>query len=253
MRNPTSVETLSRVSRSAELGTHLHGEFAPPGNFEPDVTRAFQRDYSPEVEGAKLEWLTNAFRSAFGRSPRSFRAGRFGIGPNSLPILERLGYEVESSVTPFINWEGAGARGLDFRGAPTQPYYPDRRRPHVTGNSPVLEVPVTIRRRLVNRIPLLGPRVDCRWLRPSRESGKSLVRLARAEIRDARTRSPDRPIVLNAMLHNVEVIPGASPYASTPGDATRILKRLAELLAFARRESIRVVGLGDVPAVLNLA
>ena len=38
--------------------------------------------------------------STFGHAPASFRAGRFGIGPRSIGILDDLGYAVESSVTP---------------------------------------------------------------------------------------------------------------------------------------------------------
>jgi hypothetical protein len=44
----------------------------------------------------------------------------------------------------------------------------------------------------------------------------------------------------------VEIIPGASPYAKNEAEAGGILKRLAGLLAFAERESIGSLGLGDV-------
>ena len=79
---------------------------------EPEVTDAFQRDYPPDVEAAKLRDLTELFSRTFGRSPTSFRAGRFGIGPHSIPILEELGYLVESSVTPHMDWAANGAPGL---------------------------------------------------------------------------------------------------------------------------------------------
>jgi hypothetical protein len=48
------------------------------------------------------------------------------------------------------------------------------------------------------------------------------------------------------MFHNVEIMPGLSPYARNAAEADAILKRLAALLDFARCEGIAVVGLGDI-------
>lgn len=250
LRDDASVEVLRAQRRSAELGTHLHGEYADPGAFEPDVTRVFQRDYSEPVERAKLTSLTQTFRSAFDQAPRSFRAGRFGIGPNTLSILESLGYHVESSVTPTQDWSCAGAPGLDFRTAPSQPYHPDHHAPGRVGGSPLWEVPITIRSAWWSRLP--GGRWfgAGRWLRPTWGTAARLIDVARGEIRDARRRRPEQPVVLNAMFHNVEVIPAASPYARTDAAARAILTRLGALLDFATREGIRVVGLADLPGVL---
>ena len=254
IRDEASAEALAKLAgggADAELGTHLHGEYAEPGAFEPDVTSVFQRDYTPDVERAKLGYLTDLFARAFGRKPASFRAGRFGIGSASLGILEDLGYAVESSVTPHMDWSSSGAKGLSFVGAPTQPYHPDPRAPTRRGASKLLEVPVTIRPRRINRLPVVGKLVDPRWLRPTRGTPGALVDLARDEIEDARARDGDAakaPVVLNAMFHNVEIIPGASPYAASEDEAAAILGRLEALLAFARREGIRVVGLSDLAA-----
>ena len=251
LRDDASVAILRAQRRSAELGTHLHGEYAEPGACEPEVTSVFQRDYPMAVERAKLGSLTRSFRSAFDHAPRSFRAGRFGIGPNTIPILEALDYLVESSVTPSQDWSRAGAVGLDFRRAPSQPYRPDPALPWAPGASRLWEVPLTIRPRAWSRVPVIGPaiarRLGGRWLRPTRGTGAQLIEIARAEIREARRERPHRPVVLNAMFHNVEVIPGASPYARTEHGAQAIVARLVALLEFAAREAIAVIGLSDVP------
>lgn len=251
LRDEASVEVLRALEDRAELGTHLHGEYAEPDAFEPDVTTAFQRDYTPEVERRKLTYLTDRFIRAFGHQPLSFRAGRFGIGSSSIEILESLGYAVESSVTPLMDWSSAGAPGLAFPDAPTQPYRPDPLAPGQPGDAAILEVPVTIRRSVWNALPIVGSRIDPRWLRPTRGTADGLVRVAEDEIADARRRAPGRPVVLNAMFHNVEVVPETSPYAATEDEARGILGRLRALLEFARRESISVVGLGDVPEIVR--
>ena len=61
----------------------------------------------------------------------------------------------------------------------------------------------------------------------------------------------ERTVVLNAMFHNVEVIAGASPYAATEDEAQRIVDRLEALLAWAQREGIPGVTLGEVPERLG--
>jgi len=249
LRDAGCVERLASLD-GCELGTHLHGELAEPGAFEPDVTDAVQRDYPREVESAKLAWLTEAFRTAFGRAPQSFRAGRFGIGANTVSLLDELGYAVESSVTPHVDWSDVSP-GLSFVGAPTQPYHPDAADPSRPGDARLLEVPVTIRPSALARVPLLGKHVEHRWLRPTRTGGDALVAIARETVEAEDRAHPGRPVVLNAMFHNVEVVAGTSPYAATDDEAQRIVDRLGALLAYCRDAGIPCVGLGEVPGVLG--
>ena len=234
LRDERSVNWLQRISSQAELGTHLHGEFVEPDSFVPAVASAFQRDYSPEIETLKMMNLTKIFNEAFGRPPRSFRAGRFGIGTNSLEILHKLGYWVDCSVTPHVSWENVG--GPSFRGAPTQPYRPQygrREQSHTTSAAnDILEAPVTIRPSRLAAVPIFGKYASARWLRPTWGSAASLLSIAQEEIESSRS-SNQKAIMLNCMFHNVEVVPNLSPYASNEAAARSILKRLEELLKFA--------------------
>jgi hypothetical protein len=244
LADPASVACLTTLRGSAEFGTHLHGEFIEPGAFVPDCTSAFQCNYPPRIERLKLARLTAMFRAAFGYQPRSFRAGRFGIGPHSLKFLAELGYTVDSSVSPLKDWSKQGAPAASFRLAPTQPYWPLTSVPELVANEPgdILEVPVTILPSRYANLPLIGDRFEPRWLRPTHGSSESLVQVARDEL----ARAKSGPVVLNCMFHNVEIMPGLSPYAKTAADADAILGRLEALLAFARDEGIAVVGLADI-------
>ncbi|MGD0526781.1 MAG: hypothetical protein ABSE49_16665 [Polyangiaceae bacterium] len=248
LRDARCVERLASLE-GCELGTHLHGELADPGAFEPDVTNAVQRDYPRDVERAKLTWLTEAFRSAFGRAPRSFRAGRFGLGEHTVTLLDELDYAVESSVTPHVDWSDVSP-GLSFVDAPTQPYHPDPAHPARRGEARLLEVPLTILPSPFARVPLVGKHVEHRWLRPTRNAGEALVAIAREAVEAEQRRGPGRTVVLNAMFHNVEVVAGASPYAATDEEARRIVDRVGALLEFCRAAAIPCIGLEDVPAVL---
>jgi len=251
IRDAPSADVLDSLPGGYELGTHLHGEYVEGAGPVPSVTSDFQRDYPREVERGKLRLLTEQFSSTFGYRPRSFRAGRFGVGENSMPLLEELGYAVDSSVTPFVEWTSAGARGLSFAGAPTQPYRPDRSLPARPGDGAILEVPVTIHPNRLHDLPIVGRFLPARWLRPTFSSEHALVEIARDEIGRAREESPSRPVILNAMFHNVEIVPGASPYAANDRACRRILERLAGLLRFAEREGICGVGLTDVAGIAS--
>jgi hypothetical protein len=267
MRDDASAVLLARLPGGGELGTHLHAEYVGPDLDDDAESLVFQAALPEAQERAKLETLTQLFAGRFGARPRSFRAGRFGIGPASLGILAQLGYVVDSSVTPFLDWSGTGPGAPSFAHAPTVPYRPQPRAPAspaATGDAGTLwEVPVTIRPRLLHRQPLarrfLQRRLRHRWLRPTWESGRALIQLARdvwSEAGDAgdgarATQAPAPPPVWNVMFHNVEVVAGASPYARTDDQARAILDRLAALLAFARDAGARSVGLSEVPELLT--
>jgi sugar phosphate isomerase/epimerase len=113
-------------------------------------------------------------------------------------------------------------------------------------------VPVTVRKRLGGTLPLVGGHFPPRWLRPSHASRAAspdaLVDLAEDEIADARRRAPGRPVILHATLATDDVAPSRATPTEAAAHAT--LARLGALLAFARREGVAVVGLGDVPEIL---
>ncbi len=258
MRDDAAATCIAQAARGAELGTHLHAEYVGPDLDEEAESSTFQAALAPAVERAKIEALTSLFVHTFGTRPRSFRAGRFGIGDASLGILADLGYTVDSSVTPFVDWSGAGPGAPNFRQAPFIPYHPDPHAPAVAGNGPVWEIPVTIRPRFAHRLPImsrfLARRLRPRWLRPSWGSAAALIDLAR----DVWNEEPARPgaarvapPIWNVMFHNVEVVAGASPYSATEDKAQAILRRLAQLLGFARAAGARSVGLADLPGLLS--
>lgn len=257
MRDAAAAECFARLPGSAERGTHLHAEYVGPDLDDDAESLVFQAALPPAQERAKLEALTELFTRSFGERPRSFRAGRFGIGAASLGILADLGYLVDSSVTPFVDWTGAGPGAPSFARAPTTAYRPDPRAPGTAtataaapGAEAIWEVPLTIRPRLWHRQPLarrfLQRRLRHRWLRPSWGSAGALIGLAREVGRE----STATPPIWNVMFHNVEVVAGASPYARDEDEARAILDRLAALLAFARDAGARSVGLADVPELL---
>ncbi|MBR0551530.1 polysaccharide deacetylase family protein [Sphingomonadaceae bacterium LXI357] len=94
------------------IGTQLHPWVSPPHDEDVNTRNSFPGNLPRELEAAKLDILTDTIRSAFGRSPRIYRAGRYGIGPNTFTLLEARGYRIDSSMRARYSYAGQG--GPDF-------------------------------------------------------------------------------------------------------------------------------------------
>ena len=103
-----SVETIGAFYQAGqcEIGAHLHPWINPPFVEELSVRNSFAGNLPRQIEADKLQVLRDAIRSRFGIAPRVYRAGRYGIGPNTHRTLCDLGFRVDSSVVPFTDFSG---------------------------------------------------------------------------------------------------------------------------------------------------
>ena len=257
--NEECVSTL-RSLRDCELGTHMHGEMIGPdeqkGSWANKPTNIMQSSYPYEIERKKMINLTELFVSRFHFNPNSFRAGRFAAGINTLKILDELGYTVDSSVTPNIEWNYKEGRA-NFLNAPDQPYYPKGHDILSPNGSGVLEVPVSIiapkQRKKWHASPIHGitDRIyRLEWLRPSNNTGPGMVEVME---RTMEKNADKKDITLNMMFHSMEIIPGASPYAETEKDCQRILGSIEHVLTYAKDNGIRFSTLGEMPQFFRKA
>ena len=157
---PSSARILRDLLEAGdcEIGTHLHAWNCPPFDGVPGRDGVDERTvpyYQFELDAArvraKLETLHGAITALTGTEPVSFRAGRYGIDVQSLRELIRLGYEVDTSVTPLSEHTDDG--GPDFRGAPQLPYRPSADDLRRRGDLGILEIPVSVA--LTHRLPNL--------------------------------------------------------------------------------------------------
>jgi hypothetical protein len=169
--------------------------------------------------------------------PTTYRAGRNGFDGASLPILERLGFTVDTSVDPLFNERRKG--GMAFAGAPLVPYHPDYADVRRSGSSTILEVPISaatspalpkpveaLYARL-RPIPWRGALrrlgVKAVWLRPSYAALPDMLAFAS---RLARAGVP----CFNIIFHSSELLPGGSPYTPDEASVSRFLDDLKRLL-----------------------
>lgn len=220
---PTSRDYLLRLYERelCEIGAHLHPWVNPP--YEEDICsrNSFPGNLLPELERRKLAALTESIYESFDLQPRIYKAGRYGVGPSTMNILEELGYDVDASVAPHTTF--ASIDGPDFR------LHPDR--PHFIGRSRrILEIPLTIgfagalalsgrmmfpiidrqvgrrlhlpglfaRSKLLERIPLTPEGVDL----------AALIRLTRSLIRQGQR-------VFSFCYHSPSLGVGNTPYVRT--------------------------------------
>lgn len=228
-------ETIRRWQESsdAEIGAHLHPWANPPFNPEWDNTsggKPYPSELPLELFKKKLVVLTDLIEAKTGQRPRSYRAGRWGFCAEHIAVLEELGYNVDSSVTPFISWKNDSGKtqgGPDFRLAEPQPYRLNRQDPCRAGDSTITEVPSTIvftntllqknsvlrkiyldcnRRSWIRRI---GARIglEPQWLRPfPKMTGNDLIEV----LKTAKSMGLS---TANLMFHSSELLMGSSPYS----------------------------------------
>lgn len=236
LEDKKSIETFKTLKGEFELGTHLHPEFIEPqkifDNYAGKKGEANCCFLPPEIEKQKLHNITQLFYQQFGYKPVSFRAGRFSAGTNTIRTLIDLEYKVDTSVTPEIIWnDKSRERIVDYSRQTAFPYWLDMTSfPSAGRMKSLLEVPVSIATVKKNFFKL-----KLSWLRPFYSSAKDMIKLSKYIIAST---LDEQPVILNMMFHNVEVMPGLSPYAKDQSAANRLVQQIEDYLKWCSHYQI---------------
>jgi hypothetical protein len=214
------VATLREFQDSGEctVGTQLHPWVNPP--FEEELTgrNSYAGNLPIALERAKLIRLTDTIEAAFGKRPEVYRAGRYGVGPNTASLLAELGYRADVSVRSLFDYSGEG--GPDFSRTGPVPYR--------VGTTGLVEIPLTavyvgaLRRhgalyRAAGHVPRLRGVLDRTGL-----IGRVALTpegMPLAEVRDAVDRLLDDGLQLFSIsFHSPSVEPGNTPYVRNARD-----------------------------------
>ena len=232
LNHQPSVDVLGSLT-NCELGAHLHCEYIEPQikYSDPAGTQSdqFPSALSKEMQFEKIKAITELFHRKFGYRPTSYRAARFGANADTFEHLAALGYSVDTSVTPGIDWTAKG--GPDFSACPDQPYWIDDHR--------LLEVPATVVGKRCRFLP--DKWFAYRWLRPSIMTTAGMKRL----IDTVTARCPDNT-TLNMMFHSMEIMPGRSPYVRTRPGRKLYLARMAKVIQYARQNNFQCTTLREL-------
>lgn len=214
---------------AAQIGAHLHPWVNPPFVEAVNGPNSFGCRLGKALETEKIRVLQAQIAESFGRLPSVYKAGRYGFGPTTASALEALGFAVDASVNPQMDFTAEG--GPSFAGYDTTPFFFGETRRlleipcttdytgvagrftaplHRAMSHPALArtraIGVMARLRIVNKI-MLSP--EGSTLEEMKALTKSLVR------RGVRT--------FSLTLHSPSVEPGHTPYVRTTADAVRLL------------------------------
>jgi hypothetical protein len=104
----------------AAIGAHLHPWTNPPLDSPIDRRLSFPGNLPPDSEAAKLDFLLAAIEQNFGARPIFYKAGRYGIGPNTAALIGERGAKVDFSLMPETDLRDV--HGPDFRMVNAIPY-----------------------------------------------------------------------------------------------------------------------------------
>jgi hypothetical protein len=118
---PSAYSVLRAIADSGrcEIGAHLHPWVNPPHQGPVDAFHSYPGNLPESREREKLGCLAACIEESFGRRPRIYKAGRYGLGPASFRIIAELGFEIDTSILPRTNLSGSG--GPDFTSFPSVP------------------------------------------------------------------------------------------------------------------------------------
>jgi len=232
---------------AGEIGMHLHAWHSPPHfplTANDTKYMPYLIEYPLDVIRSKIEYMTRRLEGTFKVKMTSHRAGRWAFDSNYANVLEDLGYTVDCSVTPGVDWQRTrgkpdGAGGSDYRNFPRQAYFLSSSDISIAGKSKILEVPMTIiesrspiARVFAHHIPAL-PILDhaCRrlwpvaWLRPNGRNLSSMQRIIDSCVADQREH-------VEFMLHSSELMPGGSPTFPTEESIERLYEDMDALFDY---------------------
>lgn len=212
---PDSAEVVRTMveSGACEIGTQLHPWVNPPYTEIVCPENSFVGNLPRDLERAKLHALTDRITAATGIRPVIYRAGRYGIGPNTAELLAEAGYRLDVSVRALFDY--SDQTGPDFSRHPVHPWW------IAPG---LLEVPLTAGHvGLLHRCSSLHHRKTLRG--PLARFGL-LSRVALTpegmplnEALDVIDRLADRDVaVFSLSFHTPSVVPGHTPYVRDTTD-----------------------------------
>lgn len=248
--SPLAAEILrpALAEGRAEIGVQLHPWVNPPFSEELTPFNSYAGNLPQPLEEAKFAALRDAIESNFGVAPLIYRAGRYGLGPNSAQLLADQGLAVDSSVRPLFDYSSAG--GPDYRGFPLHPYW-------LNDERTLLELPLTsVYWGLLRRQgDLIFPRM---WRIPALRG--VLARLALLEripltpegvsvdeaIRGIDIALDDGLPLLVFSFHSPSLLPGHTPYVREDGDVDTLYNWWRAVFAYLERRGVKPASLSDV-------
>lgn len=235
-------------SDAASIGVHMHPWINPPFEEEVNNYNSFVGNLPKELEEKKILKLRDIIAEKIGKRPIIYRAGRYGVGPNSIDILSKHGFSIDSSVRSRFDYRSES--GPDFANIGPEPLWLDQERR-------LLELPLTtvFSGPLRKQGDLLSPifnRSD--MLRALLSKSKMLERIPLTpEGVSAREAKEAIDIALDDQLkllvfsfHSPSLSPGHTPYVQTSADLDRFYDWWREVIEHLLEQDVSPIGIDEI-------
>lgn len=253
--SPEAADLLGDAIRAgrAEVGIQLHPWVNPPHDEEISPYNSYAGNLPPALERAKFLKLRDRIEQSFGVAPQIYRAGRYGLGPETARLLRDAAVPIDSSVR--ANFDYRPGHGPNYRDHPLVPYWVDDDRR-------LLELPLTtvywgmLRRQGRWLHPRLGrvPRV-----RGALARFGLLERIAltpEGVTADEAFRGIDMALddglpLLVLSFHSPSLAPGYTPYVRNEADLDRLYDWLRRVYAYLEQRGVAPTTVAEILAAAD--
>lgn len=256
VQDDRAVDILGKAQRGGrcDVGAQLHPWVTPPHDEDVNEFNSYTGNLPAPLQRAKMEALRDAIARRFGVAPTVYRAGRYGLGPETATMLAELEFRCDTSVRAGFDYRKG--QGPDYRGAPLHPWWVS------TTAGAVLEVPVTTV--FGGFLGAAGQSVYHRIARNGMHAGAALARLGLVE-RIALTpegipaeracRAIDVALgqqvpILNFSFHSPSLKVGNTPYVRTDSDLDRFYRWWDAVLSHLAHRGVDAI---DTAGILAMA
>ncbi|BDI60716.1 polysaccharide deacetylase family protein [Qipengyuania nanhaisediminis] len=250
--NAAAMECLTDAQRRgvADIGVQLHPWVNPP--FDEEVTEAnsYTGNLPDELAQRKFTALRDRIEHATGTAPLIYRAGRYGLGPDSARMLKEGGIAIDTSVRSLFDY--SAQHGPDYSDHPLAPYWVDAERT-------LLELPVTtvywgVLRQLGKHIHRAQRHLPTFFSAFSRLGLLERIALTPEGVTaEEAIRGIDIALDLELPLlvlsfHSPTLMPGGTPYAETPKDVDALYDWLRQVFAYLDQRGVASTGVAEILA-----
>jgi hypothetical protein len=249
---PAAIDALQEVIADgrSSVGAQLHAWVNPPYDEALTPANSFAGNLPRALEAAKLDVLTQAIERGFGRRPILYRAGRYGIGPNTLHLLAERGYAIDSSMRSGYAY--IADAGPDFSGIGNAAF-------RAGPGGAVVELPFSTV--FTGRLRSRGAMLHA--LAGRLPKGRGV--LARAGLMSRVSLTPeDMPVadaleavrvalgeglrLLNFAFHSPSLVPGYTPYVRDASDLAAFWRWWDAVLGLLAQRSVAFATIDDILA-----
>ena len=250
VQDDAAVKLLGDAAKhdKAEIGIQLHPWVNPPHDEKVNTRNSFAGNLPQPLEKSKFEALHAAITQRFDIEPMVYRAGRYGLGPDTAELLIENGVAFDTSVR--ANYDYSDRHGPDYSRHPLKPYWVD-------SEKRLLELPVTtvffgmLRHQgrfispLAQRLPALGGALAKTGLLekiPLTPEGVSIDE----GLRGADIAIDEQLPVINLSLHSPSLAPGFTPYVRDEAGVERLYDWIATMHAYFAKRGVQPTNLAEI-------